>query len=166
MAELESNLLAQLATADPATILENKELIESLEKTKETSRVIKEQQAVAKETEKNINQLREIYRRVAAEGAMLYFLLIQLSIVDSMYQYSLEAFQTYFFLAIDRTEQFEDEEQRVLALRELIRMTIYQWVSRGLFEKHKMIFMAFLTFRLMQKKITLAQTIEYSDKEM
>jgi dynein heavy chain len=69
-------------------------------------------------------------------------------------------------LAIDRTEQFEAEEDRVLALRECIRITIYQWVSRGLFEKHKMIFMAFLTFRLMQKKIQLAQTIEYSDKEM
>jgi dynein heavy chain len=163
LAELEANLLAQLAAADPATILDNKELIESLEKTKETSRVIKEQQAIAKETEININNLREVYRRVAAEGAMLYFLLIQLNVVDAMYQYSLESFQTFFFKAIDRTEQFEDEEPRVIALRECIRMTIYQWVSRGLFERHKMIFMAQLTFRLMQKKIL---SIEYTNKEM
>lgn len=75
-----------------ATILDNIELIEGLEKTKETSKSIAEQQAIAVETEANINKLREVYRRVAAEGAMLYFLLIQLCIVDPMYQYSLDSF--------------------------------------------------------------------------
>jgi len=54
-----------------------------------------------------------------------------------MYQYSLESFQTFFFKAIDKTEAFDDEEPRVLALRQMIRMTIYQWVSRGLFVRHK-----------------------------
>jgi dynein heavy chain len=107
--------------------------------------------------------LREVYRRVAAEGAMFYFLLIQLCIIDKMYQYSLESFTTFFFKAIEKTEQSEDDEVRVLALRDVIRMTIYQWVSRGLFEKHKQIFRCQLTFRLMQKKII---TIEYTDKEM
>ena len=57
-----------------------------------------------------------------------------------MYQYSLESFTTFFFKAIEKAELFEEEEPRVLALREMIRMTIYQWVSRGLFEKHKPIF--------------------------
>jgi dynein heavy chain len=71
--------------ADPATILQNKELIESLEITKKTSTDIKKQQEEALVTEVRINTLREIYRRVAAEGAMLYFLLIQLCVVDHMY---------------------------------------------------------------------------------
>ena len=93
--------------------------------------------------------MREVYRRVAAEGAMLYFLLISLCRVDPMYQYSLESFTTFFFKAIEKTEQFEEEEPRVLALREMIRMTIYQWVARGLFEKHKQIFLSQVTFRLM-----------------
>lgn len=35
---------------------------------------------------------------------MLYFLLITLCVVDAMYQYSLDAFQTFFFKAIDKTE--------------------------------------------------------------
>jgi dynein heavy chain len=55
-------------------------------------------------TEKNINFLREVYRRVAAEGAMLYFMLITLSVIAHMYQYSLEAFTTFFFKAIEKTE--------------------------------------------------------------
>jgi len=124
---------------------------------------IQAQQAIARETETKINTLREVYRRVAAEGAMLYFLLIQLCIVAHMYQYSLESFTTFFFKAIEKAEQFEDEEPRVLALREMIRMTIYQWVARGLFEKHKQIFRCQLTFRLMQKKIL---PVEYTQKEM
>ena len=163
LAGLESALLQNLSDANPATILQNKELIESLEVTKKTSMEIQAQQAIARETEAKINTLREVYRRVATEGAMLYFLLIQLCIVDHMYQYSLESFTTFFFKAIEKAEQFEDEEPRVLALREMIRMTIYQWVSRGLFEKHKQIFRCQLTFRLMQKKIL---PVEYSEKEM
>jgi len=114
-------------------------------------------------TEKNINTLREVYRRVAAEGAMLYFMLITLSVIDHMYQYSLESFTTFFFKAIEKTEPLEDEEARVIALRSMIRMTIYQWVARGLFEAHKPIVRAQLTFRLMQKKIVV---VDYSDKEM
>jgi len=117
LANLEAALLQNLSEADPATILQNTALIESLEVTKKTSNDIQAQQAIAKETEITINTLREIYRRVAAEGAMLYFLLIVLNNVNHMYQYSLESFQTFFFKAIEKTESFEEEEQRVLALR-------------------------------------------------
>ena len=85
-------------------------MIISLEVTKKTSNEIQLQQAIAKETEIKINTLREVYRRVAAEGAMLYFLLITLSVVDHMYQYSLESFSTFFFKAIEKAESFEDEE--------------------------------------------------------
>jgi dynein heavy chain len=94
---------------------------------------------------------------------MLYFLLITLCIVDHMYQYSLESFVTFFFKAIDKTQIFEEEEPRVLALREMIRMTIYQWVSRGLFEKHKQIFLSLVVFRVMQKKII---EVEYTVPQM
>jgi dynein heavy chain len=163
IAKLEADLLANLVAADVATILDNIELIEGLELTKETSATIAEKQAIAVETEININKSREVYRRVAAEGAMLYFLLIQLCVVDAMYQYSLDAFQTFFFKAIDKTEMYEEDEQRVLKLREVIRMTVYQWVSRGLFERHKLIFMSQLTFRLMEKQIL---QVDYTDKEM
>jgi dynein heavy chain len=143
--------------------LQNTELIESLEVTKKTSTEIKEQQLIAVDTEKKINLAREIYRRVSAEGAMLYFMLIKLCVVDHMYQYSLESFTVFFFKAIDKTEAFEEEEQRVLALREVIRMTIYQWVLRGLFVRHHLIFRCQLTFRLMSKKI---MTTEYTEREM
>lgn len=156
-------MLKNLSDADSATILQNKELIESLETTKKTSTTIQQQQIKAKETELNINTMREVYRRVAAEGAMLYFLLIQLCIVDHMYQYSLESFTTFFFKAIEKTETFEEVEPRVAALTQSIRLTVYQWVSRGLFVRHKLIFLNQLTFRLMQKKKLI---VEYTQQDM
>lgn len=54
-----------------------------------------------------------------------------------MYQYSLESFQTFFFKAIDNTAPNDDDEKRVVDLRQCIRMTIYRWVQRGLFVRHK-----------------------------
>lgn len=107
---LEAALLRNLSDADQATILENLPLIESLELTKKTSNDIKQQQAQAEIAEVRINKLREVYRIVAAEGAMLYFLLIQLCIVDHVYQYSLKSFEYFFFKAINNTAENEDEE--------------------------------------------------------
>jgi len=151
LARLEEQLLQNLSDADPASILENFELIEGLEVTKKTSTTIMEQQIIAKKTQEDIGISRELFRRVAAEGAMLYFLIIKLNCVDHMYQYSLESFSVFFFKAIEKTEPFEDDDDRVKALVQSIRMTVYQWVARGLFERHKQIFLSLLTFRLMQK---------------
>lgn len=154
-------MLKELSEANAETILENRELIEKLDHTKKTAISIQEQSEMAKKTEININAQREIYRTVAAEGAMLYFLLISLCIIDHMYQYSLESFIRFFFKAIDKTQ--ETDETRIEKLRESIRYTIYQWVSRGLFEKHKLIFLALITFRLMNKKQI---EVNYTSEEM
>ena len=151
LARLEEQLLQNLSDADPASILENFELIEGLEVTKKTSTTIMEQQIIAKVTEKEINISRELFRPVAAEGAMIYFLIIKLNVVAHMYQYSLESFSVFFFKAIDRCRESDDDAERVKLLVQSIRMTIYQWVARGLFERHKQIFLSLITFRLMQK---------------
>jgi dynein heavy chain len=81
-----------------------------------------------------------------------------------MYQYSLESFQFFFFNAIDNTEPNEDEEKRVIDLRFGIRMTIYRWVQRGLFVRHKQIFLTQLIFRLIQLGIIEGQ--EYDAQKM
>ncbi len=98
---------------------------------------------------------------MATEGAYLYFLIIALCVVDHMYQYSLESFNTFFFKAIDRVK--EKDETRIQKLYESIRISIYQWVSRGLFERHKLIFLTLIAFRLMQKKLV---DIQYLIEEM
>jgi len=106
--ELESSLLKELSDANPETILDNTDLITNLDKTKTTAISIEEQSEIAKKTEIDINAQREIYRPVAAEGAMLYFLCISLCIIEHMYQYSLESFIKFYFKAIERTEERDE----------------------------------------------------------
>jgi len=150
LSKLEDDLLTQLSEAESETILNNLTLIEGLEKTKLTSKEISQQVASARDTEIEINRSRELYRPVAAEGSILFFLVNQLCIIEHMYQYSLDSFVTFLYKAIDRTEASEDIKERTSKLIAMIRMIIFRWVNRGLFEDHKLIFSTMLTFRLFQ----------------
>ncbi|TYZ65632.1 hypothetical protein PybrP1_006817 [[Pythium] brassicae (nom. inval.)] len=152
LVELEDQLLERLANA-PDDILSDVPLIESLEETKKKATEISISVRKNQETEVVINNTRELYRPVAAEGAMLYFLLTTLSAIDHMYRYSLDSFVTFFYNAIDRAPAAEKQGERVLNLRESLRITVFTWVSRGLFEAHKLIFLSQLTFNLMKRGI-------------
>ena len=99
--ELEEQLLERLANA-PDDILSDVPLIEGLEKTKATSEEVKEAVKKGQETEIEINRSRELYRPIANEGAMLYFILTSLGVVDHMYQYSLGAFVSFFEKSMDK----------------------------------------------------------------
>jgi dynein heavy chain len=92
---------------------------------------------------------------------MLYFLCIALCVLSHMYQYSLESFKNFFFKAMDET--VEQGAERIGALRKKIRYVIFQWVSRGLFVAHKLIFLTLVTFRLMQKGVVQA---EFEQRDM
>jgi dynein heavy chain len=161
LAELDNKLLLDLSKANPATILDDVELMETLNNTKTTSKIIEKSTEEAKITEKKINEERNNYRPVAAEGSMLYFLIISLNAVNHMYQYSLESFQSFFNKGINTTKAQGAERIEKMVLN--IRLGIYQWISRGLFEKHKIIFMTMMTLRLMTKN---QLNVEYTDKEV
>eukprot|EP00931_Biecheleriopsis_adriatica_P003888 TRINITY_DN10563_c0_g2_i1.p1 TRINITY_DN10563_c0_g2~~TRINITY_DN10563_c0_g2_i1.p1 ORF type:complete len:2985 (-),score=661.93 TRINITY_DN10563_c0_g2_i1:306-8801(-) len=150
LSKLEDDLLSQLSAADPATILDNLPLIKGLEETKKTSRGIAVQVTEAQRTEEKINLSRELYRPVAAEGSMLFFLVNQLCTVQHMYQYSLDSFLGFLQKAIDRTQATEDVKERTERLVASARITIFRWVNRGLFEDHKLIFCCMLAFRLLE----------------
>lgn len=68
-----------------------------------------------------------------------------------MYQYSLDSFVTFFIKSISKAKPADTVDGRVLNLRDALRMTIFTWVSRGLFERHKLIFLSQLTFNLMKR---------------
>merc|ERR1711871_1316031 len=150
LVQLEDDLLERLANA-PEDILSDVPLIEGLESTKAAAKEIAAAVQEGKKTEIEINTAREVYRPVASEGAMLYFLLTALCNIDHMYQYSLDSYVSYFFKAIERTEPAETVVQRCLNLQACLRITIFTWVNRGLFVAHKLIFLAQLTFNLMKR---------------
>jgi len=150
LTDLENELLERLSNA-PDDILSDVGLIEGLEKTKLASTEIEQKVELAKKQEVSINAARNEFRMVSAEASWLYFLLIQLFIIDHMYQYSLDAFINFFMKAMTRAKKAEQVKERVQNLRESIRIVVFTWVNRGLFEKHKLIFSSQLCFKLMQK---------------
>ncbi|KAL7445854.1 hypothetical protein ACHAXM_010428 [Skeletonema potamos] len=150
LVELEDELLERLANA-PDDILSDVPLIEGLEATKSTAIEINEAVESGKKTQREVEEAREAYRPQAAEGAMLYFLLTKLCVIDHMYQYSLDSFLTFFEKSVRKAPAKEDLHERVMSLRDSLRMCIFTWVSRGLFERHKLIFLAQLTFNLMKR---------------
>ena len=147
---LEDDLLYKLANA-PADILSDVPLIEGLETTKATAAEINQAVIKGKQTEEGINEAREIYRPVAAEASVLYFMLLKLNRIEYSYQYSLASFTTFFHNGMERGVMSDDPKKRVDALLSSVRWTIFQWVSRGLFEKHRLVFLVQLTIGLLQQ---------------
>lgn len=153
LVDLENQLLERLAKA-PKDILSDVALIEGLEATKKTANEVNIAVAKGQEAEKTINDAREVYRRVAVEGSMLYFMITGLHSMNYVYQYSLDYFTYYFFKAMDETGNVEDDlDFHVETLRENLRKIIYTAVRRGLEEKHHLPFLTLLCFTLLGRGI-------------
>ncbi|KXS10801.1 hypothetical protein M427DRAFT_103173 [Gonapodya prolifera JEL478] len=148
LTELEDALLFRLSSAQ-GNFLGDTALVENLETTKRTASEIEVKVAQAKTTEVKINETREQYRPVAARASLLYFLLNDLWKIHPMYQFSLGAYKVVFLNAIHRADQSEDIKERVIALIDCITYMVYQYTTRGLFERDKLIFMAQMTFQIL-----------------
>jgi dynein heavy chain len=136
---IEDKILHLLFTSE-GNILDNEALINTLADSKVTSGVINNRMQEAEKTEASISEAREKYRPVANRGSVLYFVVAALGNVDPMYQFSLKYFTDIFNNTISTATKQNDLDKRLRQLIEVCSMAIYQNVSRGLFERHKLMF--------------------------
>ncbi|XP_073391166.1 uncharacterized protein [Physcomitrium patens] len=137
--DLEDKILKMLKESE-GNILDNMVLINTLEISKVTSGIITERVKQAEVTEQEIRAARELYRIVANRGSILYFVISDLALIDSMYQYSLTFFNHMFNLCIDLAPKADGLNERLDILVHFITEYMYFNVSRGLFEEHKLTF--------------------------
>jgi dynein heavy chain len=152
--QCEDGLLFELSNAK-GDILENVTLVENLEATKKTAKEINASMEAAVKTQQVIAQSRLTYTAVAVRGSLLFFQIDQLCKIDHMYQYSLEAFMVVFNKALMKAEQPEDKKditRRVDLVLQSITQTVFAYVSRGLFERHKLIFSSLLCFAILNRR--------------
>jgi dynein heavy chain len=78
-----------LLAESKGVILDNEELIKTLQESKVNSADIKVKFAESEKLEKEINETRNLYRSTAIRGSLLYFVISDLGRIDAMYQFSL-----------------------------------------------------------------------------
>lgn len=88
---IEDKILTLLYSSG-GNILDNEDLIETLNDSKETSAIIATRLIESEATEEKISVAREKYRSVANRGSVLYFVVANLADIDPMYQFSLKYF--------------------------------------------------------------------------
>lgn len=153
---IEDKILKMLFESE-GNILDNEELVNALNDSKTTSAAISRRLAEAEKTEANISTAREKYRPVAAKGSIMYFVVADLGLIDPMYQFSLRYFTNLFNLTIENSTKSNDLATRLSHLLAETTSAIYENVSRGLFEKDKLVFSFMLCGEILKLngKITL-----------
>ena len=88
-------------------MLDNTELIETLEETKTKAAEITEKLQTGAQTTIEIDKIRNGYRPAARRGAVLFFVLLDMSLVNNMYQFSLNSYLDVFENSLRRSRPIQ-----------------------------------------------------------
>lgn len=142
IAKLEEDLLFRLSSST-GNLIDDTALVDVLALTKSTATEVKERMNIATETRQRITVACEEYRPAAHRAMLLYFLIAEFAAVNPMYQTSLAQFTRLYHASIDLAAKSSVPLHRVSNITEHLTAAVYDYVQRGLFQRHKLVF-AFL----------------------
>lgn len=156
LADYDENLLDRLASSD-GNLLEDEKLIDVLAEIKLKSKEVAEKLTEAREKTKEIGEKRESFRPVAARGAVLYFCVVEMTLVNWMYNTSLQQFLSLFDYGIDNSTPSQIVKDRVKSIIDAMTKKVYRYINRGLFERDKVTFKLQMCLRVLIKAGALNQ---------
>ena len=145
--QLEEELLKNLSTST-GNILDNEELIATLDSAKTKSIEITEKLSRARLTKEEISQARAVYQTSAKRGSILYFVMAGLVNVNKMYEISLGSFLVVFKKALSNAKKAPSLEVRIKYMVAQMTKDMYDYTCTGIFERHKLMFSLQLTLSI------------------
>lgn len=173
---LEDELL-RLLFESKGSLLENKELFDTLQISKITSQAVKESLEVrnvykfyqlllllnmrnkklftmllqmAETTEIEIDHVRSGYLPCAERASILFFVLNDMGNVDPMYQFSLDSYMALYATSIEKSPKSTHLEDRIIHLNDYHTYAVYRNTCRGLFEIHKLLFSFHMCIKILE----------------
>ncbi|XP_050455387.1 dynein axonemal heavy chain 10 [Cataglyphis hispanica] len=137
--QLEDSLLREIA-ADQGNMVDNIDLIETLDNIKSRANEVMTKLFLAEVTSADIDKLREGYRPVAERGAILFSALADMATVNTMYQYSLISYVEVFIHSLKRSLPDPVLVKRLQNIIPTLTKNVYDYGCIGIFERHKLLF--------------------------
>ena len=139
LAGLEKTLLETLATST-GNILENEQLIQSLDETKAKGTTVKESLEKSTTLQESLDEQRNAYRPIAAQGSKMFFLTRDLRALNHMYQFSLGSFIHLFKTALTESAPSQELQRRIDMLSSALLRLVFGHVSRSVFNADRLTF--------------------------
>ena len=146
--QLDAMLLERLSSND-GDLLEDQELVGVLTNTKTKAAEVNLKLIAADETKLSIGEKREQFRPAATRGSVLYFAIVELSMVNVMYQTSLAQFLELFMSSMDHAEKAALASKRVANIIETMTYITYRYINKGLYEADKLTFILLVTMKIL-----------------
>lgn len=147
--QLEDTLLHELSNAS-GEILDNQDLINTLENTKSKAAEISTKLEESMETAKELDIARQKYKSAAKRGSILFFVISNLSMLNSMYEYSLGSYLEVFKLTLATSKKDASVEGRLRNIVEALTFDVYNYTCYGLFENHKLVLSMMMTLKILE----------------
>ncbi|VDL94305.1 unnamed protein product [Schistocephalus solidus] len=128
--DLEDSLLRELATST-GNMLDNVELVNTMEETKKKVIEVSEKLKLSTKTTVDVEKMRDAYRPVAKRGAILFFVLSDLAVVNPMYQFSLLAYLSVFEPSLRKSMPDTNLQKRLGNMLRMITMNVYIYGCMG-----------------------------------
>ena len=143
------NEILRLLNESRGSLLEDDELFATLQKSRQTSTLVKESLSTAEVTEIEIDTARQEYQPAAERASILFFVLMDMFKIDPMYVFSLASYIFLFTQSIERSPKHINVGERITNINDYHTYAVYKNTCRGLFEKHKLLFSIHMTAQIL-----------------